>query len=260
MTSVRLARQWFRSTGSHVSGVVVLLGSLGSDRTIWTRQISMLTESFDVLHIDHRGHGESPSLPGPYSVNDLSDDVIEALDEEGVGGAHFVGISLGGMISMNLALRIPERVLSLAVLCSSAKLAPAYDWVARAHHVAATGAGSIAEDVVSRWFTVGFAERNPITVQRMVSMISSTSSEGYAGCCHAIAGVDLVPRLAQIEQSLLAIAGRRDRSTPAEHLELVASRAANARLEMVPGAHLAIVENDEIVNELLREHLGAATT
>ncbi|MCW4459820.1 3-oxoadipate enol-lactonase [Microbacterium sp. MPKO10] len=258
MANVRLSRRWFRSTGPDASEVVVLLGSLGSDRTIWGRQIPALTDSFNVLHIDHRGHGDSPSYPGPYSLNDLSGDVIEVLDDECVERAHIVGISLGGMIAMDLALRTCARVSSLAVMCSSAKLPPAQSWTARARRVAEEGTSAIADDVVSRWFTAEFAARHPLAVKRMVSMISATSSEGYAGCCQAIAGVDLVPRLAQIQQPLLAIAGRGDRATPAEHLELVASRAANARLEMVPGAHLATVENDVMVNDLLRGHLDAA--
>ena len=73
---------------------------------------------------DTRGHGESPAPAGPYSLDDLVDDLVALLDEVGAERAHVVGLSLGGMTAMRLAAREPERVDRLALLCTSAKPDP----------------------------------------------------------------------------------------------------------------------------------------
>jgi 3-oxoadipate enol-lactonase len=255
MSRTPLARHWDRSTGVP-RGVVVFLGSLGSDHTMWNSQVPTFLPEFDVLRLEHPGHGGSLSHPGPYTLDGLTRDVIEVLDAERVESANIVGLSLGGMIAMNLALLAPERVERLSVLCTSGQLGPAQNWIARAQTVSEHGPGAIAEDVVSRWFTPEFAALNPASVKRMTTMIGATDAQGYAGCCHAIAGMNLLPALNRLQHPLLAIAGDRDQTTPQRHLEEIANRAPNAQLAVIPGAHLANVENPGAVNELIGRHLG----
>ena len=90
------------------------------------------SERFRVIRYDTRGHGASPVPDGPYSIDDLADDVVALLDRLGVERAHVVGLSLGGMTAMRLAARNPDRVDRLVLLCTGAQLPPADAWTDRA--------------------------------------------------------------------------------------------------------------------------------
>ena len=91
---------------------------------MWDPQVPALAERYRVVTYDTRGHGESPAPAGPYSLDDLVDDLVALLDEVGAERAHVAGLSLGGMTAMRLAAREPQRVDRLALLCTSAKPDP----------------------------------------------------------------------------------------------------------------------------------------
>lgn len=112
---------------------VVLSNSLGSDHRMWDAQLAELERHFTVVRYDTRGHGASPVPAGPYSIDDLTDDVVALLDRLGIRRAHVVGLSLGGMTAMRLAARNPERVDRMVLLCTGAQLPPAQGWTDRAN-------------------------------------------------------------------------------------------------------------------------------
>jgi 3-oxoadipate enol-lactonase len=110
--------------------------------------------------------------------------------------------------------------------------------------------------VVERWFTPGFRERAPETVARAVAMLLATPAEGYAGCCEAIAAMDLRPGLGSITAPTLVLAGGDDPATPPPHAEAIVAAIPAARLEVVAGAaHLANIEQPQRVTSLLLDHL-----
>lgn len=239
--------------------VVVLSHALGATLAMWDRQVEALAQHFRVVRYDIRGHGGSPVPPGPYSVDDLADDVVALLDRLGVERAHFVGLSLGGMTGMRLAARNPERVDRLAVLCTSPRLATAPTYAERAALVRREGMGPVHEAVVERWYTPGFAAANPERVAAARAMVLATPPEGYAGSCEVIAAMDLTADLPAISARTLAIAGADDTATPPEQLERIADRVQHGSLLVVPeAAHLASDEQPETVNAALVAHLTAA--
>ena len=240
--------------------VVLLAGSLGSTFAMWDPQVPALAERFRVVRFDARGHGRSPVPTGPYTLDDLVDDAVALLDRLGVERAHVVGLSLGGMTAMRLAAREAHRVDRLAVLCTSALLGPAQAWADRAAHVRAQGTSTVADAVVARWFTDDLRARDPKLVARMQAMIASTPAEGYAGCCEAIATMDLRADLSRISAPTLALAGAEDPATPPEHLAVVAGGVADGRLVVLPqAAHLASWEQAVAVNAALLTHLSGAS-
>jgi pimeloyl-ACP methyl ester carboxylesterase len=90
-------------------------------------------------------------------------------------------------------------------------------------------------------------------------MICGVDPEGYAGCCEAIADMDLRAGLAGITAPTLVVAGRQDPSIPSKHGEAIASAIPGARIEILdPGAHLASVERADAVTALIAEHLDGA--
>jgi 3-oxoadipate enol-lactonase len=251
-----MARLHYEVDGPEHAPVVVLANSLGATLRMWDPQIEALTQSFRVVRFDTRGHGGSPVPPGPYTIDELADDVVELLDRLELEKAHYVGLSLGGMIGMRLAAQHPDRVDRLAVLCTSALLGPASMWHDRAATVRKSGTASVAATVVARWYTKPFQERHPEVVAAAREMIGSTPPEGYSACCEAIAAMDLTADLPRITASTLVIAGADDLATPLDHLTRIASAIPEASLLVVPeAAHLANAEQPELVTAAILRHL-----
>ena len=239
--------------------VVVLGNSLGTTRELWAPQAGVLGGRFRLLRYEHRGHGGSPAPPGPYDIAGLAADVLRLLDDFGIAAASYCGISLGGMIGMWLAANAPERIGALGLCCTSAYLPPAQMWEERAASVRATGMASISPQVVGRWFTSAFAERDPATVAGFVTMVEGVNPQGYAGCCEAIAAMDLRSSLGRISAPVLVIAGAEDPATPPWHGARIASAVGRSRLRVIRGAaHLANISHPGEVTAALMAHLTSS--
>jgi 3-oxoadipate enol-lactonase len=256
-TAVAL-RAWLE--GSPDTPVLILGNSLGTSIDLWKPQLPALAGRFRLLRYEHRGHGTvggdvSPSPTGPYSIADLGADVLAVMDRFGIRRALYCGVSLGGMIGMWLAAAAPERIAGLALCCTSAYLPPASMWRERAELVRAHGAAVIASQVVSRWFTPAFAAAAPDVPAAFVSGLAATGPEGYAGCCEAIAAMDLRAQLPMIMAPTLVMAGEQDPATPPWHGAVIAAGIAGARLKVIRGAaHLANVSNAGEVSAAVTGH------
>ncbi|MEQ4300242.1 3-oxoadipate enol-lactonase [Plantactinospora sp. B6F1] len=235
----------------------LLLGSsLGTSAAMWRPQVPALTRRHRVVRYDHLGHGDSDVPTGPYTIADLGHAVLRLLDELDLPRVSYAGLSLGGMVGMWLAANAPDRVDRLVLLCTSAWLGPARGWRDRAAATRTGGLEAVADAVLGRWFTRGFAASHPGVVAAYRSMLTATPVEGYAGCCEAIAGMDLRADLARITAPTLVIAGGDDPAIPLGHARLLAERIPDAGLRVVgDAAHLASVERPEQVGRLILEHL-----
>lgn len=244
-----LNTDWTPTTGADDAPILLVGPSLGTTLHMWDPQLDALAERFHVLRYDHLGHDGSPVPPGPYTVDQLADEVLALVSE--IGRFSYLGLSLGGMVGMVIAARHPDRVERLALMCTSAHLPPESNYRDRAATVRAQGTAAVADAVVSRWFTPAFTGTEPYT-----AMLAATPDEGYAGCCEAIAAMDIRSRLPAITAPTLVIAGALDPATPPEHGKLIADTIPDARLTVVPeAAHLANVERPAEVTGLLLDHL-----
>jgi 3-oxoadipate enol-lactonase len=225
---------------------------------MWEPQVPALAERFRVVTYDTRGHGESPAPAGEYTIDDLTDDVVALLDRLGVERAHVAGLSLGGMTALRLAAREPDRVLGLAVLCSSAKPEP-QGFLDRAVAVRAGGTAPLAAPIVSRWLTPPFAAEHPDLVARLEAMVAGADDAGYASCCEAVGRLDLREDLARISAPTLVVSGSEDPALPPEHQQLIADGIAGAELlALSPAAHLANLERAPEVTGALLAHFDSA--
>ncbi len=238
--------------------VVVLATSLGATRGMWDPQVPALAERYRVVTYDTRGHGESPAPPGPYTVDDLVDDLLALLDRVGARRAHVVGLSLGGMTAMRLAAREPARVDRLALLATSAR-PDAQGFLDRAVQARAGGTAPLAPTIVGRWLTSSFAAAHPELVARLEAMIAGADDEGYASCCEAVGHFDGRGDLARITAPTLVVSGADDPALPPPHQRAIADGIAGASLLTVsPGAHLPNLEQPLQVTGALLAHLDAA--
>jgi 3-oxoadipate enol-lactonase len=245
--------------GKRGSPALVFTGSLGTDLTMWEPQAEVLGPRFCTLRYDLRGHGSSPVPPGPYSIADLGGDLLALLDRLEIERASLCGLSIGGMISMWVAAHAPDRVERLVLCCTSAQLGPRKGWIERAATVRADGVGAIADAVLARWFTPGFAVDHPEVIERMRAQLTATPPEGYAGCCEAIAEMDLRGDLPRVAAPTLVLAGADDPATPPEHGRVIAELIPGARFEVVAhAAHLANIERADLVTAMILRFLAAS--
>ncbi|MGH2868460.1 MAG: 3-oxoadipate enol-lactonase [Solirubrobacteraceae bacterium] len=239
----------------------MLAPSLGATGAMWEPQLAALGDEFDLIAVDHRGHGGSPIAPGPYEIADLGRDVVALLDRLGLERVAYCGLSIGGMIGQWLAVHFPERVRALVLICTAARVPAPAAYRDRAATVREAGTPEAVADVVlARWFTAPYAGAHPELMASFRAMIAATPAEGYAGCCEAIAGLDLRPIIAGITAPTLVIAGAQDLALPPEHGRAIAQAVPGARFELLePAAHLASVERAAEVTELIHDHLGGST-
>jgi 3-oxoadipate enol-lactonase len=244
--------------GPEDAPVVLLANSLGATRAMWDPQVPALAERYRVVTYDMRGHGTAPAPKGPYTLDDLVDDVVALLDRLGAQRAHLAGVSLGGMVGMRLAAREPARVHSLVALCTSAKTDP-QPFLDRAAAVRASGTAPIAPAVAARWLTPGYAAEHPDLVARLEAMIAGCDDEGYAACAEVVAAIDLRDDLARIAAPTLVISGAEDLALPPAHQQAIADGIPGATLLSVsPAAHLANLERTLEVTGALLGHFDAA--
>jgi 3-oxoadipate enol-lactonase len=231
----------------------MLCNSLGTTLEMWDAQVVDLTAEFRLARYDQRGHGRSPVPPGPYSIEDLARDALGLLDDLGIERTSFCGLSIGGMVGMWLASETPERIERL-VLCSTAPtLPPREQWLERAATVRADGVSAIADAAIDRWFT----PLAPDSLrERFRTMLVGTPAEGYAGCCEALADLDLRDRLGAIEAPTLVVTGAGDPVAPPQTGEQLAASISGARHVTVAGArHIANAEQPATFTQPLLAHL-----
>ena len=253
---------------SHADGpadapTLVLLGSVGSTLHMWDPVVGPLAEQFRVIRVDHRGHGGSAPSPAgtPGTLADVATDVVATLDDLGVARAHVVGLSLGGMIGMWLAVHRPERIARLGLLCTSAYLETRQGYVDRAAVVREEGMSAVAEAVVARWITPGLAARDATLVEDLRAMVTGIDAESYAQCCEAIGGMDQIADLPRIAAPTLVVAGADDPATPPAQAEVIAAGIPGARLEVLAdAAHVPTFEQPGRLAAVLLDHLRGGAT
>lgn len=243
---------------------LILGPSLGTSEVVWEPQLPALTRRFRVLRFDLPGHGGSgtdlvhASEPGRTTVRDLASLVLDLADHHGWSSFHYAGISLGGAIGAHLAVHHPERVASLALVCSSAHFGPAQPWHERADLVRREGTAPLLQTSPGRWFaTTAFADTP--TGRRLLGNLAEADPIGYAACCDALATYDLRSDLAGITAPTLVVAGSQDVATPVEHAQELAAGIPNAVLEVLDCGHLA-AERPQALQAVLTAHLIAFHT
>jgi 3-oxoadipate enol-lactonase len=233
------ANIYWKRDGRDDAPVLVLLNSIGTDMDLWDGVLPHLRDRFALLRIDTRGHGASIAEPGDYALAMLADDVLAVADAAGFDSFSIAGVSLGGMIGMELALRSPRRVEKLLPVCTSATMDSA-SWNDRIAKVRGEGMAAIADLAMGRFLSDATEPAIYETVRRQ---LLTMDTEGYAGCGAAIRDMDLADRIAGLTCPTLVVTGTRDTSTPLKgHGEHLLSRIPGATHVALEAAHLAPLE------------------
>jgi 3-oxoadipate enol-lactonase len=187
---------------------VLLAHAIGCDRRMWEEVVPALSSRHRVIAIDARGHGRSPLPRRPWSLEDMADDAARLLDRLGIGRAHWVGLSMGGMVGQAFALRHPSRLGRLVLANTTSSYGPEGrpNWDNRIRLVSEGGLAAIRGTVQARYFSPAFADAHPDAVGRVMSRFMETPAEGYLGCCGAIRELDYIGVLSRIHAPTLVIA------------------------------------------------------
>ena len=232
--------------------------SLAANLAMWDDQMPILS-GYRVLRYDTRGHGRTEVPEGDYALGQLAGDVLGLLDALRIEKAHFVGLSMGGMIGQTAALEDPDRFFSLTLCDTSSRVPPEGRavWSERMAAAHAEGVASLVESTIERWFSSGFQAAEPDRVDRVRDMIRATAVDGFSGCCAAIRDLDLTDRLSAIKIPTLLIVGEHDPGTPVAAHEVIRDRIDGARLVVINEArHFTNVEKADLFNETLGAFLA----
>ncbi|HEY4224752.1 MAG TPA: alpha/beta fold hydrolase [Pseudolysinimonas sp.] len=231
--------------------LLVLGPSLGTSTELWDEAAAFLPK-FRLLRWDLPGHGRSAPASSAFSVADLADAVLALVDSLGEASVGYAGVSLGGAVGLELALRHPDRVRALSVVCSGARISTPDAWTARAAVVRSEGTASLIDASAGRWFAPGALERIPDITSRLLATLAEVDDESYARCCEALADYDVAALLPEIERPVQAVWAEFDRVAPRASAEEVAIGVRSGRSARVAAAsHLAVAERPDAVASLI---------
>lgn len=227
----------------HGSGPpLVMIGGLGADTYLWSKQIPAFSELFRVLVFDNRGSGESDKPDEPYSIPMFTADTLALMRALGIEKAHVMGASLGGLIAQELVVTHPETVDRLVLVCTTSNgprsirpslwsLIPMLFRLRRTGDPAADTRRAFSIFAHPRWM-----EANPDEVEEYVAWRVDHPQPRFAFKRQrgAIKGFHREDRLGAIAAPTLIVHGDSDRIAP----------AANARTlgELIPNAEVVILE------------------
>lgn len=237
---------------------ILLIHSLGTDRGIWESQMGWLVASGRrVVAVDLPGHGESTANGGPYSIDALGSDIKEAMEVvAGAGRFEVMGVSLGGLLAIWLAVSSPERVSALIACNTGARLGSREGWEDRMAAVASGGLESIRETVVARFFSPEFPARRPDLFSSISRVFVETDPVGYMGCCAALRDADLSDRVGGIVCPTLVVAGEVDVATPPELSEWLHEGIPDSRVAVIAGAgHISNLDRPEEFDRVVGDFL-----
>jgi 3-oxoadipate enol-lactonase len=243
--------------GQDGTPVLVFSNSLGANYSMWDSQAAEFRKRFRVLRYDTRGHGQSSSTSGPYSIEQLAKDVIALLEALDLGRVHFCGLSMGGMIGMWLGANAPERLDHLVLCNTGAKIGTGESWNARIAAVQKNGMKSISSAVIERWFTPSFRQKAPAAIANTLKMIEEASPDGYVACCAAIRDFDFREQLRNIHIPALVIAGAHDPATPPADGRFLADQIQGAQYAELNAAHLSNIEDQDRFNREITTFLNS---
>ncbi len=241
---------------------LLLVNGLGSDHLEWLHQLPSFALHFRVIVFDNRGTGKTDVPPGPYTTAGMADDAAALLGALGIARAHILGVSLGGMIAQEMALRHPERVERMVLGCTGpgGQLSVRPPPEAIAAFALAGGEDPEAElrRMIPYFYTDACIRDRPEEVEGFIRrrLDHPTPPEGYLAQLSAAMTHDAASRLEAIRAKTLVITGDADRLVHWENSLRLAGRIPGAKLVVLPGApHRLFAENAAAFNREVLQFL-----
>jgi 3-oxoadipate enol-lactonase len=237
---------------------IVLSNSLGANLSMWDPQIETLTARYRVLRYDTRGHGGSDTPEGPYSLDDLVGDVVALMDAKAIDTAAFMGLSMGGMTGLGLALDHGDRISRVVCADGRADAPPPFRdmWDGRIAAVEDGGLEAIVEGTLASWLTEDWRAANPEALDKVRTMVLGNDPKGYVNCCLALKRLDYLRRLGDATIPVLFVGGDQDMGASPEVMRAMADATPGGVYHTVPNAaHVANINAPEAFNAAVSDFL-----
>jgi pimeloyl-ACP methyl ester carboxylesterase len=227
---------------------------IGLDAACW--RWTTLAAGDVVKHV-FPGFGGRPRAASAPDMGRLADEVAERYD----GALDLVGVSMGGMVAQNVAVRHPHRVRSLFTACTGAATSPDA-MLKRARAAEADGMEGVLDITLQRWFTQEARARRPEPpgVVYARDTLLALQPAAFADGWRAIATHDVRARLPEVGVPTTCVAGEADAASPVARGEEIARLVPNCRLLILPGPHMMHLENPDGFSAALADHLAWATS
>jgi 3-oxoadipate enol-lactonase len=264
----------------HGSGdPLLLIMGLAADSRAWMFQVPDFARHYRTIIFDNRGIGRSAKPPGPYTIHEMADDAAGLLEKLGIARAHVIGVSMGGMIAQELALRHPERVRGLVLACTYPE--PDADIEQQRQFSVQQLGGSVSETgevqinlstldpfmffqhLLPRVFNQSFIDTDlPKLMQVFAGGLEyGFSLEAILGQVAAVMSHKATDRLHQIAAPTLVITGDADLLIPPGNSDILAKNIPGAKLVKIPGgSHGFNFETPDVFNRAVLEFLGAVAS
>ena len=218
---------------------VVLIHGLAGDHTAWLPQVAALRNDYRVIAFDNPGSGESSTVDDPASTADLADATLGLMDQLGVERAHVIGRSMGGAIAQHMALKAPDRLQSMAMAASFARLDPVGAQIISNLQQLLHWRPNWAEwapHAVFLFVAPAFFNENPELIARITVLVSDEGRDmtSYDHLATACLEHDTLDRLGEIQTPTLVMGGRFD--------PICSMTAQNWMMDALPGAELEVFE------------------
>ncbi|HJT67063.1 MAG TPA: alpha/beta hydrolase [Pyrinomonadaceae bacterium] len=262
MAFISLADIQLAYTDTGLGQPVVLLHGYPFNRSLWTEQVSALSNSYRLITPDLRGLGESDSRPGAATMNRMAQDVAELLDRLEISRAVVGGLSMGGYVALAFYKQFPSRVRALVLADTRAQADTEEGKQTRfqqAEKALAEGMAGISDSMLPKLLTPETVSKRPELVKRVRDMMLKTKPEGAAGALLGMAERDDQTRLlSQISCPALILVGREDPITPVQDSEKMHREIAGSRLVIIDNAaHVSNLERTEQFNDELVRFLNS---
>jgi 3-oxoadipate enol-lactonase len=214
---------------------VVLIHSLGMDRSFWNAVLPALTATTAVLTYDCRGHGASAKPAGPYRVEQFADDLVDLMDHVGWRSALVAGASMGGCITLAFAAAYPSRAAALGLIDTTAWYDAPDKWEERAATAEARGLEALIEFQTTRWFSDAFRTSRKDVLDASVTVFLANKPQAYAETCRMLGACNLTAALPRLRVPARIVVGEEDYATPVAMAETLHRG--------IPGSALTVIRN-----------------
>jgi 3-oxoadipate enol-lactonase len=242
-------------SGPDNAPALMLSNSLGTNLHMWDEQAPAWSQHFRVVRYDRRGHGQSGTTPGPYSMERFGRDVIAILDALNIKKTNWCGLSMGGMVGQWLGANAAGRIDKLILSNTHYNYPDKTGWNDRIKFVREKGLAPLVGPNMERWFTKGFRDSNPQAMARMQEMFLRTNPDGYIACCEAIRDMNFSASNPTITAPTLVIVGAQDPATPPAAGEQIAKAIKGAKLVSLDAAHIANIEQPTLYTQTVLDFL-----
>ncbi|GIW46063.1 MAG: hydrolase [Candidatus Binatia bacterium] len=235
---------------------VVFLHGLGGDRRQWLFQVPWFSGSYPTVVLDLRGHGLSSRPATDFTVADMARDVIRLTRNLGIERAHFVGLSMGGVVAQQIAFDFPLVVASLVLADTFGRLPEAAREMARL--ALERMEGQSMPEIARERITNAFSEGVDVAMREyMIEQVAKNDRTAYLRAARATFEFDGSEHLPKVRCPALVVVGREDRVTPLPLAEDLAQRIAGAKLVVIEKAgHISNIENPSAFNHVVLDFLG----